>query len=182
MKGFVTLLYNLSEEKSVFRILSNTISEQKYLWNPDYNHVPISILDDQISVGSMLHFWLYNFSTSDFSTLMRDFQRVFERRCPNLHVQFPLDHSDPLLPDGHRSWQIAPYLGNAGTWNYSQPSFCHVLRILVRFWLINVLKRHGHSNYNKKEKNCIGVQSLMVMPSKLWRFEWSERGIWSWVS
>ena len=30
-------------------------------------------------------------------------------------------------------------------------------------------------------KNCIGVQSLMVMPNKLWRFEWSERGIWSWV-
>ena len=30
-------------------------------------------------------------------------------------------------------------------------------------------------------KNRIGVQSLMVMPSKLWRFEWSERGIWSWV-
>ena len=28
----------------------------------------------------------------------------------------------------------------------------------------------------------IGVQSLVVMPSKLWRFEWSERGIWSWVS
>ena len=26
-------------------------------------------------------------------------------------------------------------------------------------------------------KNRIGVQSLMVMPSKLWRFEWSERGI-----
>ena len=25
-------------------------------------------------------------------------------------------------------------------------------------------------------KNRIGVQSLMVMPSKLWRFEWSERG------
>ena len=24
-------------------------------------------------------------------------------------------------------------------------------------------------------KNRIGVQSLMVMPSKLWRFEWSER-------
>ena len=25
------------------------------------------------------------------------------------------------------------------------------------------------------DKNRIGVQSLMVMPSKLWRFEWSEK-------
>ena len=31
-------------------------------------------------------------------------------------------------------------------------------------------------NGGKRKKNCIGVQSLMVMPSKLWRFEWSERG------
>ena len=31
-------------------------------------------------------------------------------------------------------------------------------------------------------KNRIDVQSLILMPSKLWRFEWSERGILSWVS
>ena len=31
-------------------------------------------------------------------------------------------------------------------------------------------------------KNRKGVQSLMVMPIKLCRFEWSERGIWSWVN
>ena len=29
----------------------------------------------------------------------------------------------------------------------------------------------------KLSKNSIGVQSLMVMPSKLWRFEWSGGGI-----
>ena len=26
------------------------------------------------------------------------------------------------------------------------------------------------------EQNRIAVQSLVVMPSKLWRFEWSDRG------
>ena len=56
--------------------------------------------------------------------------------------------------------------------------------------LINFL--HKQKGHRKKEeildtlldkivqvekKNRIGVQSLMVMPSKLWRFEWSERGI-----
>ena len=35
-------------------------------------------------------------------------------------------------------------------------------------------------------KNRLGVQSLMVMPSKLWRFDWSERrslsSLWGWRS
>ena len=28
----------------------------------------------------------------------------------------------------------------------------------------------------QRKLNCIGVQSVVVMPSKLWRFEWSDRG------